>query len=348
MTYHYKELLKNKYSLLGLACLISIFIRIPFFNLAPSGKDSFTMYWIGSLVLQGKLGSWELNILSLFGLYPFSGYPVGGVLLFAILEFLLHSIILTFFVYSTLCAIIAVLLSFKVFSKFTTSTHLAIFGALIYATFPDFLLYTYLSGSIRGLFIALLPGFYLLCLRFYDRPNIQNFLLLIVSIVFLCLFHRTGIVLLVWVFVLVLVVVIQKVNFSRILNNFEKHLYYFKKSIYIFLSVLSIFFMFFSTYLININPKELKNPWFGVEPGFNAFISVFIDLCLRIGPVIFIFFLGILQFLYLRYIGQETDKYSSLNFLFLFILSPFYAESLYLTLLITLPIVIFSLQFLNK
>ena len=348
MSYQLKEILQNNYFLLIVASVISVIIRIPFLNLAPTGKDAFTMYWIGSLVLQGKLGTWELNILSLFGMYPFSGYPVGGDILIAILEYIFQNITLTFFVYSSLCAVIAVLLSYKVFRNFTGSSKLAIIGALIYSTFPDFVLYTYLSASIRGFFIALLPGFYLLCIRFYNKPNLKNFGLVIGGVIFLSLFHRTGNVLLAWVVILVLLVVFQKIDIKK---RYEKHLKLLDKSEKIFfaiLTVLAFLFMFLSSYIIKPNPIELANPWFGFKPGINAFMSVFIDICLRIGPAIFIAFLGISQFLYSKWTNKNlANKYSTLNFILLFVLSPFFTESLYLTLLIALPLNIFSVQFLN-
>ena len=77
--------MKAKHTLL-IALIVNIIIRIPRMLLAQ-GSDGFTAIWEAQLILNGEYFSNGFNFLTIMGVVPFSGYPVG--FLFILCFFLL-------------------------------------------------------------------------------------------------------------------------------------------------------------------------------------------------------------------------------------------------------------------
>ena len=96
--------MKGKHIIL-IAFIVNILIRIPRI-LLPQGSDGFIAIWEAQLILRGEYFSNGFNILTLLGLVPFSGYPIGT--LFILCFFLLitgNNIIATtlFSIHSDFC-----------------------------------------------------------------------------------------------------------------------------------------------------------------------------------------------------------------------------------------------------
>src|SRR3989344_2490620 len=75
--------LSKHYTALILLLILTVMLRIPF-SQHEQGVDSFRTHYMANYILKDQFISWNTNLLSFFGLFPYS-YASGIALLLAIL-----------------------------------------------------------------------------------------------------------------------------------------------------------------------------------------------------------------------------------------------------------------------
>ncbi len=179
-------------SILAASILFSITLRYPTTS-HETGVDSFFIHNLTTNIIREGNGEWVLNPLSLFGLFPLS-YPSAGPFLFAGLSWLSGlSVEVTILLASLAFGAFGVLTSFALAREFRDDDFFCLSVSSIYAFAPRFLSFTLWTGSMRGLFMVVLPIFVWTILRSYREPRAINFSLLVLVFVILAAIHRLGI-----------------------------------------------------------------------------------------------------------------------------------------------------------
>ena len=138
------------------------------------GNDSFVVLWMGRIVQEGDLTIWSLSPLSIFGMYPFSGIPIGVPSLLAFLFWLGLSIETATFVLSTLFGVIGVLGSYRLGKEIFPDKTMALTFAAAFSISHVFLRFTYFTISARGPFLAILPWFLYISVKFIRQRRLQD------------------------------------------------------------------------------------------------------------------------------------------------------------------------------
>lgn len=171
------------------ALLINILIRIPYFPHAR-GDDAFIVAWMAQAIQEGSIDPWTTNLLSLFGLYPYSVYPIGGLVILSIFFKIGLNIDLAFFLFSFLFTCISVVTTYYLGKLIFANDKLCTFFFVVfYTTSPVFLGLTYWTATLRGPFAAILPLTLYFLLKLKNEINARNIIYFIVSFILLALMH---------------------------------------------------------------------------------------------------------------------------------------------------------------
>lgn len=172
------------------ALLLNVLIRIPYFNHAQ-GNDAFIVAWMGKAIQEGFIDAWIIHPLSLFGLYPYSYYPIGGPLILSIFFKIGFNIDTAFFTFSILFMCIALATSYYLGKLMFSNNKLYTFLFVVfYTTSPIFLRFSYWTATVRGPFLAILPLTLYFNLRLMKEFNVKNTIYFLISFVILALMHR--------------------------------------------------------------------------------------------------------------------------------------------------------------
>ena len=197
------------------ALLINILIRIPYFPHAQ-GSDAFVVAWMAQAIQEGFIDAWIINPLSIFGLYPYSFYPIGGPFILSIFFIMGFSVDSALFLYSYLFMFVSIVTTYYLGKLIFSNDRLCTFFFVVfYTTSPVFLGYTYWTATVRGPFAAVLPLTLYFLLKLIKEFNVKNIIYFLVSIVILALMHRLIIIYPIFLLSLGCAILLIKVNFLK-------------------------------------------------------------------------------------------------------------------------------------
>ncbi|MFX0087463.1 MAG: hypothetical protein ACFFAU_17570 [Candidatus Hodarchaeota archaeon] len=195
------------------ALLINILIRIPYFPHAQ-GSDAFVVAWMAQAIKEGFIEAWIIHPLSIFGLYPYSFYPIGGPFILSLIFRMGFDIDDALFLFSFLFMMISLITTYYLGKLIFSNEKLSIFFFVVfYTTSPIFLRYTYWTATVRGPFMAILPLTLFFLLKITKEFNLRNIIGLFVSIVILAFMHRLIILYPIYIISLFLAIILFKMNF---------------------------------------------------------------------------------------------------------------------------------------
>ncbi len=181
---------KNYYLvILFLLILVNIALRLPITS-HQIGWDSYRTHELSKLISDNKQISYNLNPLSIFGLYPYSyasGIPLILTQLSLITGISIESIIWFFAIFT---AIISLLLMISLTKKINNNN---LFVFLTIFTFTTSLVFVYLTtwtASTRALFIAVFPLFIYLLIDLKEKFTIKKLILLLAILFLLVTIHH--------------------------------------------------------------------------------------------------------------------------------------------------------------
>ena len=163
--------MKAKHSVL-IALIINLIIRIPRM-LYAQGLDGFLAIWEAKLILNGDYFSNGFNIFSLLGLTPYSGYPIGSLLILCF--FLLiagRNVMISILLFDLFFTILFVLCTYFLSAELEMKHPTNLFFILIMTTLPNILSFSYYTSSVRYPFFAILPLVLTLFLKFNKEKKI--------------------------------------------------------------------------------------------------------------------------------------------------------------------------------
>ena len=266
--------MKVKHSILALLA-INLLIRIPRM-LYAHGSDGFLAMWEAQLILNGSYFSNGFNFLTLLGLVPFSGYPIG--FLFTLCFFLIISarrIMIATLLFDLVFTTVFVITTYYLSSELEIKDSSKIYFSLILTTLPNIFSFSYYQTSSRYPIFALIPLVFFLLLRFIKKKKTAPLFIALFLSILLNLIHRMAIVLVGIVFLAIIYFFIEKFSKKDILSNlhnnkielnienigntskinrkkkFNNFLNYLKKRIWIF-SIIVFFFVGFAIFGTNL------------------------------------------------------------------------------------------------
>jgi hypothetical protein len=212
---------KNSKMYLIAVLALNMVLRIPRVG-GIIGDDAFRVIWMGQVLSEGYTDLWTVSIFSLFGLYPFSFYPIGVPLVVASLFYLGVSLEVTVFLLSEITGIIGVIGSYCLGAQLFKNKEKGLVFSLLYSISPIFLRVSYYTITVRGPFMAILPWLLLYAWKLYRESEKKYILHVSVLFFLLAMSHRLAILMafyllpLVGVALLPLMVSIPKRLSSRI------------------------------------------------------------------------------------------------------------------------------------
>jgi len=212
--------MKGKHIIL-IVFIVNFLIRIPRM-LLPFGSDGFLAIWEAQLILRGEYFSNGFNILTLLGLVPFSGYPIGT--LFILCFFLLitgSNIIATILLFDIMFIVIFVISSFYLAEELDFKQSTKLYFILFLTTIPNILSFSYYGASPRFPFFAVLPLILMLLLRFNKRKKVTPLIIAISLSIILNFIHRMALILFGIIALSILFFLIEKLSKTDFLNNYH-------------------------------------------------------------------------------------------------------------------------------
>ena len=158
---------------LSILIVVNLLLRIPRSS-GVIGNDAFVVLWMGRIVQEGNLIIWSLSPLSIFGMYPFSGLPIGVPSLLAILFWLGLSIESATFVLSISFGVIGLLGAYNLGKAIFPDTEAVLTFTAAYSLSHVFLRFTYITISARGPFLAILPWFLYASVKFIRQRKLHD------------------------------------------------------------------------------------------------------------------------------------------------------------------------------
>ena len=158
---------------LSLLIVINLLLRIP---RVPGviGDDVFVVLWMGRIVQEGDFTNWTLTPLSIFGMYPFSGYPIGVPLLLGFAFWLGLSIESAILVFSMTFCVIGLLGAYSLGKEIFSDAQAILLFATAYSLSHLFLRFTYSTLPARGPFLAILPWFLWASVKFVRKRKLKD------------------------------------------------------------------------------------------------------------------------------------------------------------------------------
>ncbi|MFW9888411.1 MAG: hypothetical protein ACFFER_09525 [Candidatus Thorarchaeota archaeon] len=185
----------RQHSLLILMILINILVRIP---RVPhlQGYDGFVLTMESFSLLDGYAVTWLIHPASYFGMFSFSGYPIGSVALLALFLAITHSLETATFLFLVFFSILSVPTSYLLMKNFFEEERIRLIGVAFYTLMPITYDFTYNTATSRAPFLALLPLCILALLKWGNaNGKFISFVESVVLILIMMLFHRMAIVL---------------------------------------------------------------------------------------------------------------------------------------------------------
>ena len=174
---------------LFLIILLNILLHLPRTS-HMQGNDAYVVVWMAKAMSNGWYESWTINPLSIFGYYPYSSYPAGGIFILSLLFRVGFTMDLAVYIYSMIFMFIGITSSYflgKILFKEDKKT--VYWFVLFFTLSPLFIDFTYWTCSLRGPFLSILPIALYFILKFLETPSIKNFIFVIISSIILLSMH---------------------------------------------------------------------------------------------------------------------------------------------------------------
>ena len=318
---------RSDYLPIGLLVIFNIVFRYPTVP-HPQLPDTYCIMTLANSISSAGYMEWFVHPLSAFGLYPLS-YPAAGPLVLSIVSQTLGiSMEQSVLLMSTFYGVFGCLAIYILAKAITKNDFISFITALLFSTSPLFLGFTIFKGSSRGFFIALLPLFVWVLLRWnVDRPRLKFTVLGIFFFVLLGLIHRM--VIFVTILLFAYIITIMWIKFRKRIENGQNipaiTSSYKKTGIY-----LSIFCVLFLTGVVGMSPYspslgDFKSGYF--FQGLLAIpVNIGIEYAMGIGVIIFLAPIGLISLL------QERKKDFSQIYLLVIMLcfAPFLVDQDYM------------------
>ena len=318
---------RSDYLPIGLLVIFNIVFRYPSVP-HPHVGDTYYIMTLANTISSAGYMEWFVHPLSAFGLYPLS-YPAAGPLVLSIVSQTLgitmeQSVLLM----STFYGVFGCLAIYILAKAITKNDFISFITALLFSTSPLFLGFTIFKGSSRGFFIALLPLFVWVLLRWnVDRPRVKFTVLGIFFFVLLGLIHRM--VIFVTILLFAYFITIMWIKFRKRIENGQNipatTSSYKTTCIY-----LSFFCALFLTGAVGMSPYspslgDFKSGYFFQGLLFIP-INMGIEYAMGIGVIIFLAPIGLISLL------QEREKDFSQIYLLVIMLcfAPFLVDQDYI------------------
>ena len=185
-----------RYTSILLLVVITIALKIPRFP-HQQGYDGFVLTIEANSLLNGTANQWLIHPLSLFGIFSFSGYPIGSVSVLAFFIVISNgSLDLACFYYVSFFSVITIGTTYGLLDYLTEDHWAALAGTTFYLFFPIVYSFTYNNVNTRAPLLALLPLFIWALLR-WNSERKYGYLAYSLNVWFVMLFfHRVAILLL--------------------------------------------------------------------------------------------------------------------------------------------------------
>lgn len=172
------------------AFLLNVVIRIPFFTHAQ-GNDAFIVAWMAKALQKGFIDVWIITPLSIFGLYPYSFYPIGGPFILSMLFTIGFNFDTGILAFSFLFMCIAIITTYYLGKLiFRNNQILIFFFVVFYTTSPLFLQLSYWTATVREPFLAILPMVLYFNFKLFKDFNYKTLIYFVLSLALLALMHR--------------------------------------------------------------------------------------------------------------------------------------------------------------
>ncbi|MBK5113291.1 MAG: hypothetical protein KGD59_02105 [Candidatus Heimdallarchaeota archaeon] len=186
--------------------VVSVLLRFPtFFDL--QNTDVWYLIWESRLIFDARHLELIMHPFSLVGLYPFSPYPFGSLLLYRFFDLISFKNVFVGVMLFNICMIfLTTLSSYYFFRKVFNNNEknesdenasglnqrkiLALIGSLIFVNFPYLTYFSYNFASARFPLMALLPLFYLFVLETINKRSVVSFLKCLGVGIAMLFFHR--------------------------------------------------------------------------------------------------------------------------------------------------------------
>ncbi|MFX0126494.1 MAG: hypothetical protein ACFFAE_22950, partial [Candidatus Hodarchaeota archaeon] len=154
--HHITRIINNFYHII-IPFLFGLITQIPRFP-HPAEYDSFSVIYQAQLILKGHMSDWIIHPASIFGLYPYSGYPIGSPLLFSLFLFLCNgSVVRSVFIFS-IFILLSILVTNTLFLREITNKRIEILmGNIFYILTPILYEFTYYTANARMMIFVLMP-----------------------------------------------------------------------------------------------------------------------------------------------------------------------------------------------
>ncbi len=182
--------------------IVSILLRFPaFYDLANT--DVWYLIWESRLIFDARHLELIMHPFSLIGLYPYSPYPFGSLLLYKFFDLIsFKNVFVGVLLFNISMISLTTLSSFYFFKKIfkkndsvdnlglTQENIMALIGSLLYVNFPYLIYFSYNFASARLPMMAVLPLFYLFALDTIRKRSVTSFLKCSSMYVVMLFFHR--------------------------------------------------------------------------------------------------------------------------------------------------------------
>lgn len=316
-----------------LVLLASFVLRLP--TIPPQGNDSFAVYWMANKIVEGYF--WYNSPLSYFGFTPFSGYPIGGILVVAFLIKMLNDMTTVFFVYTLFVVSLGSFTSYFYFKSIVSNRVVVIVYSILYMTIPIFVIYTWMAISFRGLLISILPIFFYFSRKIAFKKSNRYWIHLITIIFLTMMIHRSAVLLIILASVIFMIILMNKIGFSM---DLERNSRKFFIIIWVTIPVL----VYISTFVFTLNPKEIVVPNAVIRPGVIALLGIAIDLFHRFGFILVVLFIQFILVIHGELdVTLPTVRFDILfSSVTIFSLSLFLSKTLYTANLLIIPLLTIS------
>ena len=312
-----KVINKNIIILAVLIVLVSILLRVP---LTPSeiNYDSYIVHEMTMSVYSNDYSPYNNNVLSLFGLFPFSYASLNPYLVTILAKITNIGIDNIAIIYPIILGILGALLAFIFFYKLSSNRLHSLIFTIFFCFSVEFIYLTTYTIRSRALITLLLPLIFFI-IYCYEKEKKRKYLVLLIIILFIALMsHRLGLFLI----YLIIVYILFKASYP-ILKNYAG-----RNKIYAYITIIGLL----TPYVFRI--ISLKD--------ITSVLRLGLDIAPYLRSQNIIFIIAIVGFLYsIFYIKERSfmQEYILVGFIMLI---PFFSLTVYMPELIVLFVSYFA------
>jgi hypothetical protein len=313
--------------------------------------------------LKGYLFDWIIHPTSIFGLYPFSGYPIGSNLLFSFFFLISGNSVTRATLMLSLFILGLMVFSTTLFLKeITTNRGIILISNIFYIFTPILYEFAYFAPNARLMTFVLAPLFFCFLLRWKKTRKRKDLTLASTSVIVMFLFHRISMAFAVLLVAAIVFILVYE-RWKKFLFKMPKVALTLLKHVIIF-QIIGFFVLFLLSGLIfdSIFKHELSAISFfeSLDPTLREIINYSFDYYQFWGPAIFCAVLGILIFVFqcLKLNPSSTEYLETKEFfplllmLFcIFVMSPFFrieAYTRHILIPIILPFSVYPMKYLLR